>query len=44
MVIKWTKQALSDLDDFRKISKKSNVSAYIMNIIFYIILTMTLYI
>ena len=32
MVIKWTKQALSDLDDFRKVSKKSNVSAYIMNL------------
>ena len=35
MVIKWTKQALSDLNDFRLISQKNNVSNYIMKLFEY---------
>ena len=35
MVIKWTKPAIADLNDFRLISKKSNVSKYIMHLFEY---------
>ena len=35
MVIKWTKLALSDLNDFRLISKKSKISEYIMKLFEY---------
>ena len=35
MVIKWTKPALSDLNDFRLISKKNNVSEYIKKLFEY---------
>ena len=35
MVIKWTKPALSDLNDFILISKKNNVSEYIKKLFEY---------
>ena len=35
MVIKWTKPALSDLNNFKSISKKNNTFDYIMNLFEY---------
>ena len=35
MVIKWTKPALSDLNNFKSISKKNNVSKYIKKLFEY---------
>ena len=35
MVIKWTEPAFSDLNDFKSISQKENVSDYIMKLFEY---------
>ena len=35
MVIKWTEPAFSDLNDFKSISQKDNVSDYIMKLFEY---------